>query len=237
MTFRARLLIALLGVCLARVGFASAALSLTDWSLTTAVQNLSGEPLQNVDFFLGVQGPPFTAAHSAALGAGTAATSYDFSWFGNNASFRIDGQHVATDLGNALNASLSTGFIYFTTTDPVVARVMGAYTYSLPVFDMYAQMNFGIIDSQSFEVFLNDAHDASTLLNPWPLNGTLLADRAVTLPGGRSYTLSYYLALQNHRNSGALSTGQGFALITFQPVPEPTALALLSAAAVLIRRR
>lgn len=229
------LLIAIIGTCLSRAGAAAAAINVTDWNLATGVQNFSGDPLQVVDFSIVVENP-FIATQHAQLGAGTAATQYDIHWSGDNAAFRMDAWHVSPDVGNILSASLSVGDIYFTTTEPLIGRVVGLYTYSLPSFDMSALFGVGITDLRNNQFVLQSGGSASTLLDPWPLNGTLNIDQTFTVPANCDCLLQYTLALENHRNSGTLSTGQGYALITFQPVPEPGALALVVGGIPLMRR-
>jgi len=216
---------------------AYAGIIVSDWSLVTAVQNLdpNSNPPQDVSTFDTVENP-FLNSHSAVLGQGTATTAYDFSWSGDNASFRINASHVVPDLGSAYYKGLSVGTMNFSVTADVLAHLTGTYGYSLPVPGMDTIFGLSITDLQPPHQTLSDSRSAATFIIPSD-SGTFVLDASMVLQAGHNYLLQYTSYIAATGNSGALASGDGFLDVTFQPVPEPATLWLAATAAILVRLR
>jgi len=208
----------------------------TDWSLLTAVQYVSGGGGQDTNQFITVLNP-FSGAHSASLGPGTATTSYNISWSGDNAYFQIDASHVTPDLGGVFYVSESIGNILFTTTTPLIAHLTGSYSYSLPFGGADVITNWRIRDRDALIDRLSDVHQADTIVSPPPANGTFVSDTTALIPANCNCLLQYGIELRAGGNSGELETGAGSFTLTFQPVPEPAMLWLVATAVVWTRRR
>lgn len=202
-------------------------ISVESWNLATAVQDFTQEIPQQVSRFETVSNP-FANSHSATLGPGTATTSYDLSWSAHHATFRFDVAHVVPDLHNDIYNSLSTGSILFTTTEPMIAHLVGAYTYSLPVSGMTVVTSFSIFDWPITRAFMTDGHVDDTILSPAPLTGSFSSDRTALLPAAGSYGISYTVRLTATHNTGALGTGDGFFQLNLDPVPEPATSTVLA---------
>jgi len=233
------LIIALIAF-LAWNGQASAQLSVTSWNLVTAVQDFTQEIPQDYERSETVTNP-FQASQSAMMSTGgTAATEYDFSWVGDNASFHVDMSHLTPDLGNDFYRSLSSGDIYFTTGVPLIAHLTGSYTYFLPAPGMRVGVAMRMKDVREASDFFDEPRLADTILSPAPQSGTFTWDRTVLIPANSQCNILYDFQLNARRNSGALATGSGSFTLTFDPVPEPATLATLIlalAAAFRPRRR
>jgi len=214
---------------------ARADLIVSDWYLATGVQNLAPPSQQDSQSF-SVVSNPFLDSHSAQLGPGTATTSYDFSWSGDNASFRIDAAHVPPDLGNYLYVSASQGSIQFRTSAPLLAHFTGAYIYSLPFPAADVVTSFLLKDIQTNARFINQSGFDDTILHAPPRTGTFTWDRTAVIPAGTDCLVLYGMEINARRNTGQLATGSGFFQLTLEPVPEPAALPLLIAGVPLMRR-
>lgn len=221
---------------ISRPTLAHAELVISNWYLATFVQNLS-PPSQQESQDFSVVTNPFMDAHTATLGPGIATTSYDFSWAGDYASFRLDASHVTPDLGNWFYASISQGSINFTASVPLRARFTGAYSYSLPIAAADVGADFRVSDLQTNANYIHRFGLADTLLTPPPMNGAFAWDQTALIPAGRDCQISYTMRIFTTLNSGALATGSGYFQLTLEPVPEPAATTLFALAAACLPRR
>jgi len=232
---QSNLIIALIA-CLAWHGRAGAQVAVSSWNLTTGVQDLSASGGgQDAAFFETVQNP-FVNSHSATLGGGTATTSYDISWFGDNASFRIGAAHVDPDLGGVRYVCESSGSIRFSLTNTVRARITGTFQYNLPAPGTDLFYGLTIFDLQTLHVVLSDSRQADTFTSP-SQSGTFSLDQSAILPAGHSFFVQYVVRTDASGNSGLLATGDGYLHLTLEPVPEPATLMLSSVAIALCIRR
>lgn len=227
-------ILGLIGIVAAN-GHAKAQIAISDWFLNMGVQDLSAGGEQHFVASEVVQNP-YQANHSVSQGIASAITSYDFSWSGDNASFRIDATHVDPDLGGARYVTSSTGNIIFTTTANTRVNLNGLFEYNLPVSAIDLRVSVAIFDAHSFQNFLSDVHLVDTFTHPGPAVGTIVADNTGLLPAGRDYRLNYIIRIEAFGNSGAIATADGYLHLTLEPVPEPGTAALLAAASPLMRR-
>lgn len=206
-----------------------------DWSLTTAVQDLS-IPTQDTDFSTTVQNPLQLAQLASLYSGGTATTVYDFSWAGDTASFNVTASQVVPDLGSALYRSFSMGSMNFSVSDDVRAHFTGQYSYSLPVPGMETIFGLSITDYQPPHTILGDSGQDATITTP-SASGTFALDRTWVLQAGHTYFLQYTIYISASGNSGALATGNGFLQLRLEPIPEPATIALIGLTAILRCRR
>jgi hypothetical protein len=224
--------ISLIAIGLARC--ASAQLVVASWGLATGVQDLSFSGGQDVADFTTVQNP-FQATHTATYGPGTATTAYDFTWSGDSGSFDFTMTHAAPDLHSAAYRAISQASIFFSTTEPLIARLVGSYDYSLPVGGMDIVSTFTVYGGPGHT--LQDSHQDDTWIFPAPRSGSFSVDRSILIPPGSDYGFGYTVRLTASGNTGALATGGGYFHLTFDPVPEPGAMGLLSFALLGVARR
>ncbi len=200
--------------------------AVSDWYLESAVQNL-GNSSQNLAVFETVQSP-FVNSHSAALGPGTASTAYDFAWSGENASFQIAGNHATPDLGGTFYHSFTDGSILFMTSTPLIAHLTGSYSYFMPVGGMDTIATLRISNPSFTTNYIQVVGQADTLVSPAPASGTFQWDRVGLIPANQPCIISYGMDVRARGNSGALANGSGSFTLTFQPVPEPATLLILT---------
>jgi len=221
--------------CLVACSSAYGQIVVTDWFLTTGIQNLAPGGGQQGAFFETVQNP-FHDSHSATFGPGTATTAYDFAWSDDSGSFQIVGSHVTPDLGGSLYRSVSTGSIFFVTTTPLIAHLTGSYSYFMPVGGMDIGVTYSISNPAFTTNYIQIAGQADTLVSPAPAGGTFQWDRTGLIPANQPCILRYDIQVRASGNSGALANGSGSFNLTFQPIPEPATLVIFTVGVTLVRR-
>ena len=212
---------------------------LSNWSLETGVQDSSGDTIvQDVAFFNIVQSP-FQDSHSAAVGASSAATSYDFAFSGNTGSFLIDAVHNCRIVTTERPLCGSSGWFFLTPTTDLLVTFDGSYTYDLQGDPMYALMDVLVLDvtSSPAQGIFAAGEQATTNLQG-PHAGVIRVFGEATLPANRIYRIFYNMRVNATSLSlppGVAATGSGH--LSMQISPEPSSLLLLGCGALLLSRR
>lgn len=214
---------------------AFAQIGVSDWFLSTFVQNFSPPSQQDAQSFATVSNP-FLDSHTAALGSGTAMGAYEFSWTGDNALFRIETELVDPNVGNTRYVTAASGSIVFATTSDGRAILNGEYSYNLPGQGFEVICGLSVYQLGTASDVLRDSGQADTITSP---SGTGIIDLSASamLAAGHQYLINYSIRIDAFGNSGVLATTNGFLQLTLEPIPEPATVGLIGLTAILYRRR
>ncbi len=222
---------------------ASAAVTVPSWSLTVSTQG-GGPPDSDT---LSTVSLPFSQSHTATSGATTAQTAYDFSVSGDDALFDFDVDHDRAEPPGT--QTLSTGDLFFDTTDDVLYTLSGDFAM-LGEGEILLEVILHDL-TLAGDVFNNKQESLDTEDEAFVLGGTggdttnvLSGSLAGTLLGGHSFQLSYTYRLRNPAQAddpGPPATAIGNLTLELEPepIPEPATLGLaaLGGLAALRRRR
>jgi len=217
---------------------ARADMMLTAWNLGTGVQDFAGTVFQDFSVFDIVQNP-FQASHSAALGASSAATSYDFAFGGNTGSFLFDALHNCQIVTTERPRCLSSGYFFLSPTTDLFVTFDGRYSYDLQGDPMSASMSVVVLDvtsSPAQGVFAAGEQVTTNLQGPHA--GVIPIFGEATLPANRTYKIIYGMnvnatSLSLPPGVGATATGH----LSMQITPEPSSILLIGCGALLLSRR
>ena len=180
---------------------------------------------------------PFQDSHSVSVGISTAESAYDFAWSADFGSFLIEGAHEAEDVDDLTLFSQSSGFIWVAPSIDLSLEIAAAYSYYLPPGMMLARLEIAAFDVDTSENLFY-AREQDNSFDGYPVSGTFTIDGNATLPAGHTIVLHYEMIIQSFSGqTGLLGTGTGSVSFTLQPVPEPSALALLAPLVLIVPRR
>lgn len=207
-------------------------LSVSSWSLATGV----GSAGDGIGGLFEVVENPFSASQYFEYGpsaGSTAYTAYNFAWSDSGGDFLIQASHRAEDYDVR---SSSNGFIRFTSIVDLLLTVEGSYTYDLPGGPMVVRVAVTAYDALTHDELFSQGFNDNTFLEGHAEGSVPLQGQAL-LPANREISFNYTMHIDTLGSTGLIGSGDGFVHFTLQPIPEPSALALLLLTALAVRRR
>lgn len=229
----------------AAVPAARAAATISSWSLDTGVVDLSPPSEQDVRFSFVPQNP-FSDSHNTQLPISgpvkNSADSYFFaSWLVAQGTGHFDLTFDQQINGRDSFASTS-GSIYLTSDTDLFMNFSAVMTFASSAQDEAAfELVFSIRDSNSQGPPLwGGRREGGRLFLGTPASGSAALDRMdLLVPAGPTYLVSYLLRTSFLTNALPQSplTNDGTLHFDWRPVPEPAALGLLLAGAMMLRHK
>jgi len=210
------------------------AVDVIDWSLASSVYDSQTGDLPSVHFQT-VQSP-FEDSHSATLRSSIAHAAYDFSWTADEASFASQFDHHIESLRGT---TTSSGYIRFTPGVDSVLSIDASWSYDFHPAELSSadlSLLFGDVESDTV-LFVRQLSGGTFGLGA--PSGTLAVSRHFDLLALRTYLVDYSVVQRFWDPPAAGHAGEATGHVRFQvtPLPEPAALGLLLAGAILLHRR
>lgn len=234
--------------CIALAGLCSlparAATEVTAWSLTTFVSDATlPPPGDDIDYSDVVQNP-FVASHLTALPQGPQTpVHFANSYFAAGWDVAFSTGHFDLAFEQQINGpdsfAATSGNIYFTTDTDLLMSFAGTMHYSSSRADEAGfDLGLTLARQPEFQIIWSDGAIGDCF--GCPPSGTLtIGDSDILVPAGSSYVVNYLVrSLYGHLTPPRQSVlAQGTIHFDWRPVPEPAALGLLVAGAMMLRRR
>lgn len=211
----------------------------SSWNLSASVQELGG--IQDVDFNIQVQTPFFNHSQSAALGPSLSTAQYAFNIGETVADYVVNMQHRCV---NHLNGDVTAnprcitfGRIILTPSVDVLLTAAIDYSYFLPTDPVGVSLGVTASLLAPFQSLMVMTHSDNTTL-AGPHAGSYANNGSAILPAGRTASIQYTMEFFYLSGSGIglLGTGDGAVHLNMVAIPEPSALAPVSFAAMLMLR-
>jgi hypothetical protein len=216
---------------------ARGSLIVSQWQLSTGVQDSSGISVIQDGAGSAVVENPFQASFDAAVGPNTATTSYDFSWSGDTGSFDV----TTTQRAETFRVrTISSGLMFISPTTDLRMTIDASLDYASPPGDLanvFFRMTVFEEGTPSVPVFFENLDGGNLTLEP--AVGTLAFSGDVVLPAGAIYSIQFTARNDNGADNNPTGpiTSSGFIHFAFQPVPEPATAWLITLGAIAVRRR
>lgn len=209
-----------------------AGLLVTEWNLRTSVFD-SPAVVQDVDGTNTVQNP-LQDQFNASIPPSMVSATYQISWDINSLFFALDTTLHAESLNGNVN---SFGFMRVTPEVDSVLIFDGSYFYNMPTQPARASMSFTVSRTNPTQTIFSSSQVRTNFIGP--PSGTLLLNDSVFLSAGETWRIGWSFGLIHFDPPipGAASNGTGHLAFQIHPVPDPSALAPLAFAALLLRRR
>jgi hypothetical protein len=211
-------------------------LVVTEWRLSSIVDDNDLDTDEDRQFFLTVQNP-FQASHTAIAGESFAATTYDFTWVGDDGSFDITTEQHSVQLQGRVSAGAN---IDFTPMMDSVFSYSAQYDYQWdPSVIGQAALSFRLVDLTLDELVFHEGRTGDNVGFDPPFGSLVIPEASANIVAGRQYKIiiSALTDLFDETPPGSPGLSTGNIHFTITPVPEPATASLLIAGLLLSRRR